>query len=150
MGGCLTLSLAAILYPAWVVQPFRAQGARELAIALTLIRFAPAVTLAAAVCGILAVVAFWPQRWIGRTASAAAVVLLLAGAVFARVDYFEWMFHPNPSPRFVPLAQAAIGADDMVLAAHFGNEAHAYPIRFLAYHHVLNDVVGGVPLVATY
>ena len=29
-------------------------------------------------------------------------------------------------------------------------EARAYPIRFLAYHHVVNDRVGDVPIAVTY
>ena len=28
--------------------------------------------------------------------------------------------------------------------------ALAYPIRQLAYHHVVNEVIGGTPLVVTY
>ena len=31
-----------------------------------------------------------------------------------------------------------------------GGEAVAYPVNQLAYHHVLEDVIGGVPIVATY
>jgi hypothetical protein len=26
----------------------------------------------------------------------------------------------------------------------------AYPVRLMAYHHLVQDVVGGTPLVATY
>lgn len=150
LGICLAASLLALLYPAWIIQPFRAQGARELTVALAFIRLAPAVTLAAAVCGVLTVIASWPRAWIKRTGSLAAVGLLLASAVLARVDYFELMFHPNPDPRFVSSAQAAIDSDDMVMVAHSGAEAHAYPVRFMAYHHLVNDNIGGTPVVATY
>jgi Protein of unknown function (DUF3179) len=38
----------------------------------------------------------------------------------------------------------------MILAVHFGADARAYPIREMAYHHVLNDVVNGVPVAVTY
>jgi hypothetical protein len=38
----------------------------------------------------------------------------------------------------------------MILAVRIGAEARAYPIREMAYHHVLNDLVGGVPIAATY
>jgi hypothetical protein len=31
-----------------------------------------------------------------------------------------------------------------------GVEARAYPVRALAYHHVVNDIVAGEPIVATY
>ena len=150
LGLCVVLSLLAILYPAWVIQPFRAQGGRELLVALVFIRFSPTVTLAAAVCGLLSAVTFSPRGWFKRTATAAALVVLLLSAAIARIDYFELMFHPNPNPRFVPIAQAAVDADDMVLVARFGAEAHAYPVRFMAYHHLVNDSVGGTPVVATY
>jgi hypothetical protein len=30
------------------------------------------------------------------------------------------------------------------------NEARAYPVRSLSYHHIVNDVIGGVPIAATY
>ena len=150
VGTCVAVSLLAVLYPAWVIQPFRAQDSGELAVALTFIRFSPAVTMAAAVCGLLAAIAFWPRGWFKRTATVTAIAVLLASAVLARIDYFEWMFHPNPNPRFVSIAQAAVDADDMVLVARSGAEAHAYPIRFMAYHHLVNDSVGGTPVVATY
>jgi hypothetical protein len=38
----------------------------------------------------------------------------------------------------------------MVLAVRSGAQARAYPIRAMAYHHLVNDTLGGVPLVATY
>ena len=150
LGLCVAASLLAILYPAWVIQPFRAQGARELNVALAFVRFSPAVTLAAGVCGLLAAIVAWPRRWVKRTLTIFALLLLVVSAVVARIDYFELMFHPDPNPRFVSIAQAAVDADDMVMVVHSGMEAHAYPVRFMAYHHLVNDVVGGTPLVPTY
>ena len=150
MGICVVLSLLAILYPAWVIQPFRAQGGRELLVALAFIRFSPAVTMATAVCGLFSTVTFWPRGWFKRTATVAALVVVVLSAAVARIDYFELMFHPNPNPQFVSVAQAAVDADDMVLVARSGAEAHAYPVRFMAYHHLVNDSVGGTPVVATY
>ena len=38
----------------------------------------------------------------------------------------------------------------MILAVRLGDDARAYPISQMAYHHVLNDVVGGVPIAVTY
>ena len=147
---CVAASLLAIVYPAWVIQPFRAQGAKELSVALEFVRFSPIVTLVAALCGIAAAIVLWPRGWFKRTGAVLALVLLLASAVVARIDYFELMFHPNPNPRFVAMAQAAVDADDMVMVMHSGAEAHAYPIRFMAYHHLVNDSVGGTPVVPTY
>jgi hypothetical protein len=41
-------------------------------------------------------------------------------------------------------------ASDKVMGLLVGNEARAYPLRLLVWHEVVNDVVGGVPVVVTY
>jgi hypothetical protein len=38
----------------------------------------------------------------------------------------------------------------MVLAVKVGAEQRAYPVVIMAYHHILNDSLGGTPLVVTY
>jgi hypothetical protein len=60
------------------------------------------------------------------------------------------MFHPDTHPLFVPIQQVTVDPDDMVLAVKLGGMARAYPIRSMGYHHVINDVVGKEPIVATY
>ena len=61
------------------------------------------------------------------------------------------MFHPPPRPRFVATDQAAfLAASDRVLGVALHGEAAAYPVRQLAYHHLVEDAVGEVPIVATY
>lgn len=39
---------------------------------------------------------------------------------------------------------------DRVVGVVVGGEARAYPLRLLAWHEVVNDVVGGVPIVVTW
>src|SRR5215210_3874531 len=39
---------------------------------------------------------------------------------------------------------------EVVMSIDVKGAALAYPVRQLAYHHLVNDVVGGRPLVATY
>ena len=60
---------------------------------------------------------------------------------------------------FVPLDQpvflAAIESDylpdgDLVLGLEWLGEARAYPIRMLTYHHIVNDIVAGRPVLITY
>ena len=46
-----------------------------------------------------------------------------------------------------PAQQTPIYADTAVLA---GADAVAYPVCQIAYHHLVEDSVGGVPIVATY
>jgi hypothetical protein len=38
----------------------------------------------------------------------------------------------------------------MVMAVRLGNNARAYPISQMAYHHILNDVVADIPIAVTY
>ena len=51
---------------------------------------------------------------------------------------------------FVASAQAGIDDADMIMSVRINGEARAYPIREMGYHHIVNDVVGGEPIVATY
>jgi len=36
------------------------------------------------------------------------------------------------------------------MTLRYGSDARAYPISQMAYHHILNDVIGGVPIAVTY
>jgi hypothetical protein len=60
------------------------------------------------------------------------------------------MFHPVPDARFESASASKLANGEMILAVRFGSDARAYPIREMAYHHVLNDVVNGVPVAVTY
>lgn len=148
----LAVSFVCLAYPMYVIRPFRRQGTRELAAALALLQIRPLVM---GVCVILALAAlawYWraqPQRS-RRILAAVGTFLVCTFAVLAHVNVFELMFHPDEQPAFSAPQQAGIDPDDKVMAVTIGGEAHAYPIRSIAYHHVINDVVGGVPIVATY
>ena len=150
LAACVAAGLLVVAYPAWIIQPFRAQAPGQLGVALTMIRIAPVVTIATLLAGLLAAIALRPRGWKRATLVTVTVALLSFAAVLARVDYFEIMFRPDPGPRFVAADQSSFGAGDMVLVAHARAEAHAYPVRMMAYHHLVNDTVGGVPIVATY
>ena len=78
------------------------------------------------------------------------VVIAGGSAVMSRLNYFEWMFHPIVSPGFLSASKAQLDAGEIVMAVRFGSDARAYPIVQMAYHHVFNDEVGGVPIVVTY
>jgi hypothetical protein len=38
----------------------------------------------------------------------------------------------------------------MVIGVILGGQSRAYPVRYLAYHHMLNDRLGGTWLLPTY
>jgi hypothetical protein len=60
------------------------------------------------------------------------------------------MFHPLEHPTFATARDAKVDNDDKLIVVKIGGSARAYPIREMGYHHVVNDVVGGTALVATY
>ncbi len=149
---CMAVSLAAVVYPIYVIRPFRHQGASELAWALVVSRFRPAITVISALTAALAVAGFWQaqSRWWKRALSTAGGVLVVAMAFLARVNVYELMFHPIQKPAFQAVRAVKLDGAEKVIAVRTGGEARAYPIRSMSYHHVANDVVGGVPIVATY
>ena len=146
-------SLACFAYPLYVIRPFRFQGAAELRVALFIARIGPWVSIFCAAASIGLVVLAWPRirRWSLRTAAVLCIVIAGLGAWLARFNLYEqMMFHPIRSPEFEAAARATIDASDMVLAVRVNNVSRAYPIRQIAYHHIVNDIVGGLPIVATY
>ena len=50
---CLAVSLICVVYPIYVIRPFRHQGARELAVALVVARFRAVTTVIAALTAVL-------------------------------------------------------------------------------------------------
>jgi len=55
------------------------------------------------------------------------------------------------NPLFIHATDAAfLTAEDRVLGLSLGQEAKAYPIKILNWHEIVNDTVGGKPVVVTY
>jgi len=150
----LVSALAAIgwfFIPAFIIRPFRHQTPAALALALALRQRAPWVTLCAAlVCLLFALILWQGAGRFRKIVLASAMVLVALSAVMSRLNYFEWMFHPVDSPQFEAEADSKLGSAEMIIAVRYGNDARAYPIREMAYHHILNDVVEGVPVAVTY
>lgn len=137
--------------PAFIIRPFRYQSPRALLWAMAIRDRAPLGTLIAALVCLL----FAWLLWIGASRARKIVVgcvmaVVAFSAVMARLNYFEWMFHPVKSAQFEPAAASKLDKNDMIMAVRFGSDSRAYPIREMAYHHILNDTVNGVPVAVTY
>ncbi len=153
----LAFSLSAIVaigfffIPAFVIRPFSYQAPRALVVAMALRQRAPVGTLVAGlICLVLALV-LWRAIGAWRKSLIALVMIFVAfSATMARLNYFEWMFHPIDSQQFIAQTASKLDSKEMIMAVSFGNDARAYPIRQMAYHHVLNDVVAGTPIAVTY
>jgi glucan phosphoethanolaminetransferase (alkaline phosphatase superfamily) len=145
--------LAVVLIPVWLIQPFRAQTRRDMEVAYALRRWSPLLTLFASAVALLLILWLWrgARRWWRKSALVLMLVLMAAGTWLTRQNHFEWMFNPLSSPAYAKTNDAAFVSDsDRVLAIEINGEAVAYPIRLMAYHHLVQDTVGGTPLVATY
>ena len=149
---CLLLSLAALIYPVYVIRPFRAQGPRELMAALMITRLRLPFVAACVFVSVAALVWHWRResRWLRRIGSLAGTLAMIAVAFLSRINIYELMFHPFERPSFSAAGQVKLDGDEKVIAVHAGNIARAYPIRVISYHHVINDDLAGVPIVATY
>ena len=148
---CALLGVGLFFVPAFIIRPFRYQSPRALWLALAVHDRAPVWTLVAAVVCLVFVLVLWrnSRRW-GRLVLTIVMLLVGFSAVMARMNYFEWMFHPVDSAQFVAEAQSKLDPGEMIMAVRFGSDARAYPISEMAYHHILNDWVGGVPVAVTY
>lgn len=152
LGVAVATALTVVGVPVLVIQPFRSQSEADLALGYGLRQAAPMVTLGALM---MAALASWQLARVScgwRRGLPLLGLGLTAGAGwFARQNHFEWMFAPLPDASYVRAAQAGfVGSDDMVLGVVINDDAVAYPVNQLAYHHVINDEVGGVPIAATY
>jgi glucan phosphoethanolaminetransferase (alkaline phosphatase superfamily) len=147
------LALLVVLTPAWLIQPFRPQSQRGLAVSYSLRQWSPVLTLAASVVALALVVWLWrgARRWWLKSILVAMLVLAFGATWFARQNHFEWMFNPLANAAYARAGEADFLTDtDMVLAIEVNGEAAAYPVRLMAYHHLVQDTVGGTPIVATY
>ncbi len=139
-----------VILPAYLLNPFAPETERGLTVAYTAKRYAPAVTLVFVAAGVWLATKLW-ARWWRKTLVVFALLLLVTAAWLSHQNHFEWMFNPLSNSAYAAASEASfVEADDMVLAVAVNGEAAAYPVRLLAYHHVVHDVVGGVPIVVTY
>ena len=151
--GIVAVVAAAVLIPVWLIKPFSAQTERNIEISFLLKSWSPFLTVAAALAAIILAVYIWTnsKRWFGKAFLLVPLFLVFVFAWLARQNHFEWMFNPLTQSNYARASETDFVADDeMVLAVKINGEAVAYPVRLMAYHHVVADVVGGTPITATY
>ena len=114
-------------------------------------QIAPVVSVIVVAGVLFLAIRLWRESgWPGRTGLVLAMAFSVAAAVMVRLNYFEWMFQPIRTAGFTSASDTNLPDSEMVMAVRMGDDARAYPIRQMAYHHVLNDTVGGEPIVVTY
>ena len=148
----IVVVLVVVLTPVFLIMPFKAQTSRTMEISYLMRRWSPWLTVLASLLVLALAVRLWMGgRWFGRIALVILLLPALAATWLARQNHFEWMFNPLPNPAYAKAADASfVNGDDRLLAVTINGESVAYPIRLMGYHHVVEDTVGGTPIVATY
>jgi len=144
--------LVIVLTPVFLIMPFKAQTSRTMEISYLMRRWSPWLTVLASLLVLAIGVRLWiGGRWFGRIALVILLLPALGATWLARQNHFEWMFNPLPNPAYAKAADVSfVNDDDRILAVTINGESVAYPIRLMGYHHVVEDTVGGTPIVATY
>lgn len=145
-------SLLLVGLPLYFIRPFVPQTETGVAVSYALRSLAPLLTIVLLAAGLVCAAALWKGGRVLRRVGVVAALLVLAAMVpAARWSPEETMFRPLPEPGFIEASRAShVEPDDMVLGIEIGGQAKAYPVRLLAYHHVVNDELNGVALAATY
>ncbi len=89
----------------------------------------------------------WKRKWIP------AIPLVLLGAVIYMANFnmaADAMFKIPKQLTTVTADKNKVDSNRLVIGVVNNGEAKAYPIRFLGYHHQVQDVVGGKKLLITY
>lgn len=146
------LAVTMVFIPVLKIQPFKPQTPEVLALSYALRSWSPVATALALIVALLLAVFLWRgARWWARAFLVLLLVPPVAALWFTQQNHFEWVFKPLPNASYAEASEAGfVGTDEMVLAIEVNGDAVAYPIRQIAYHHVVEDTVGGVPVVTTY
>ena len=147
------LVVAIVFTPVWFIKPFSAQTERQIEISYILRSWSPILTVVFLIAAIGLCVFIWKnaKRWYRTIPLIIPLFIILVFTWFARQNHFEWMFNPLANATYAKASAAQFVDDgDIVMSVEKNGEAAAYPIRLMAYHHLVQDTVGGTPIVATY
>ena len=146
-------TFAMVAIPAYLIQPFAPQTENALTISYYLRSWSPILTVVVAIFAVFLSVQIWRNSKYWFTNIPLILPLFIVGfsVWFAQQNHFLWMFNPLKNSAYAKISEANFVKDDeMVLAVNINGESVAYPVLQMAYHHVVQDVVGGQPITATY
>jgi len=89
----------------------------------------------------------WKGKWLLFFPIAiVAIIIYMANFKMAA----DAMFKQPKQLLLVNVASNKVDSNRLVLGVSINGESKAYPIRFLGYHHHIQDTVGGKPIMVTY
>lgn len=91
--------------------------------------------------------ASWKRNWV----PVIPIALLLVVAYMANFKMAaDHMFYQPKKLLLVSAAENKVDSGRLVIGVELNGHAKAYPIRFLGFHHQVQDTVGGKPIMVTY
>jgi hypothetical protein len=146
-------SFAVVAIPAYLIQPFAPQTAGSIEVSYYLRSWSPVLTIVLLLFAIFLGVQIWrnSKRWFTNIPLILPLFVIGFSVWFAQQNHFLWMFNPLKDSAYAKVSEVDFVRDEeMVMAVTINGEAVAYPVRQVAYHHIVQDVVGGQPITATY
>ena len=139
------LTVVLIIAPPIIALPPINQTPAMLAAAHLAQTLAPVVSLLLAA---IAAIVLWRRRtWSTGVLFAVALICV----TLSRVNLLERVFAPARGAQLDAIGDFHdIRDTDMVIGVVIGGESRAYPVRYLAYHHMLNDQLSSTALLPTY
>lgn len=146
-------AFAMVAIPVYLIQPFAPQTENALTISYYLRSWSPYLTVILAIVGLFLCVQIWrnSKYWFTNIPLILPIIIVGFSIWFAQQNHFLWMFNPLTNSTYAKVSEVNFVKDDeMVMAVNVNGESVAYPVLQMAYHHVVQDVVGGQPITATY
>lgn len=147
------LAFLSLFVPLIIGDPSREQTSRDLALAYFLQRNSSFITIT--LLAVSAGLSIWIWRNTFRRIKKyflflpLALMLILIWAAYQ--NSMEWIFPQLETTAYLSSGDADFVSDsDIVMAVEVNGQAVAYPVRQMLYHHIVNDSVGGIPVVSTY
>ena len=103
--------------------------------------------------GMMIIIGLTRAQWHRKWKWALIVPLFVLAAVIYMANFKMAADSMFKQPKQFLLAGATenkIDSNRLVIGVNINGEARAYPIRFLGYHHHVQDIVGGKPILVTY
>jgi hypothetical protein len=89
----------------------------------------------------------WKRKWVPF------VLIILAGLLIYVINFqmsADHMFYQPSKLLMVRASENKVDSQRLVIGVVVNEEAKAYPIQFLGYHHQVMDTIGGKPAMITY
>ncbi len=101
--------------------------------------------------GLMIVLGVFGARWKRRWLLIFPLALLFAVIYMANFKMAaDHMFYQPKQLLMSNVANNKVDPERLVLGVVINEEAKAYPIQFLGYHHQVQDTIGGKPVIVTY